>query len=143
MTIPDDATIRQLDGPALTRLALALALAPTGFITCGHDIFLQTDLPGISRQSWRPHTNVTQARALFFDTMGARWKYCVGYYPGEPPGLVRLCDGPHTFDEPFCRETCPFCREPCHCHQSEAMALLRCACRARAAQRREEAVTHD
>lgn len=139
MTIPKDTAIRQLDGPALTRLALALALAPEGFFTCGNNILSQTALPGISRHAWRPHTNVMQARALFFDTMGARWKWCVGYSPGEPPGLVRIWDGTHTFDEPFCRETCLFCREPCHCHQSEAMALLRCACLARAAQRREEA----
>ena len=123
MTIPDDNTIRQLDGPALTRLAYDLGLAPAGAT-------LWNEQPYAHRDFWEPHKDVSQARALFFGISGL-WKL---YSQGTrgTAGEVHLKDEYGTelagvswglgSDEP-----------------SEALALLRCACRARAAQLREEA----
>lgn len=133
MTLPDDTAIRQMDGPALTRLALALALAPTGFMTCGHERFSQTALPGLSRRAWRPHTNVTQARTLFFDISGLCKLYSQGTSGNS--GEVHLKD---TLGHELSGVSWGLTGDEI----SEAMALTRCACLARAAQLREEAASH-
>ena len=116
MTFPTDDAIRAMDGPALTRLAVTLGLAPAGSLR------------------WEPHTDVQQARALFFDRLGEHG-WCVRleqwgakgncsaiWYgvPGRAYPLTLLTSYGHPTAE------------------TQALALLRCACLAERERQHEE-----
>ena len=116
MTLPTDDTIRAMDGPALTRLAAHLGLAPEGFAR------------------WEPHAEVQQARALFFDRLGKLgWQVrleqwggkgsCSAIWygmPGRAYPLTLLTSYGHPTAE------------------TQALALLRCACLAERLRQHEE-----
>ncbi len=156
--LPTDDQIRGMDGPALTRLAYELGLAPTQprryfwedkWLAQGLDrpCFYGYHEDGerfINRfDPWCPDTNVQQAREVFFDRL-ATHNLVTNHYAGNGWGRAYAKQSARS---DFKRER-PYIVEilwglgeagipP---EDSEALALLRCACCAVAAQQRE--VTH-
>ena len=123
MTLPDNAAIRAMSGPALTHLALDLDLQPD-------------DYECIRRHTaggWHPNRNLTQAREIFLDrlrSLGMITTYTAGhcrihfavYTRGE---AKRFEDNISTSAGRF--DTTVL-----------AVALLRCACLAAASVQRKE-----
>lgn len=135
-TIHTEEAIRAMDGPALTRLAYALGLAPD-------DVQYVDDKKSgwwrgetyqgvfIPLQRWHPHDDLAQAREVFLDklrqfglTTHVDWEP----FSGGPPGTIEVQMGKwdsQVFSESYSEAS------------DEALAMLRCACLARAAQLRD------
>lgn len=146
-TLPTEQEIRAMDGPALTRLAYMLGLAPEW--VHWNDAW-EGDVPGpcgIDRwgiispytMSWHPHDDLTQAREVFLDKMmefsfvttyekfSANYGFCHAKWRPKRLGnyrdRIRIAWHPENGGLGL--------------QISEAYALLLCACLARAAQMRE------
>lgn len=128
--IPEEATIRALDGDALARLAILLGLAPDGtkYMEVAHGYYTDTTTPTRQWVRWEPHTDIAQADAVLRKLRQYGWMLRVfsiahwGRVEAEDDGHVKHLAEWDTDNQ----------RED----TSEAMALLRCACLARAAQLR-------
>lgn len=136
-TIPTEQAIRDMDGPALTRLAYMLGLAPEW--VHWEDAW-EGDVPGpcgIDRwgiispytMPWHPHDNLDQAAAVLRLLRWRGWQTVV--YGGCESGLVEIHDETgqvwreHWGDD--------YAATPDALQTQECEAFLRCACLARAA----------
>ena len=152
MTIPTAQEIRAMDGEALTRLAYTLGLAP-------NDVqYVDDRKPGWWRgetyqglfmplKRWHPHDDLFQAREVFLERLPALG-FVVNWYAVENFGRIsaKLCVTCYSAE--VSRASAQECLwgigEPGNpAEPSPAMAALRCACLARAAQLREEAQNHE
>lgn len=150
-TIPTEEAIRAMDGPALTRLAYALGLAPEWV---HWDDAWEGDVPGpcgIDRwgiispytMPWHPHDDLTQAREVFLDKLPplgctAIW-YAVENF-GSASAKLSVTRYNAAARQASMRECLWGIGEPGNpAESSAAMAALRCACLVRAYQMQEEA----
>lgn len=135
--IPDDAIIRQLDGPALRELAWEFGLAETfehGH-RMGNTFFVYRDG---KCYPWKPHANLAQAREVFFDYLPCDGWQCTYNSATQIGQMTALYD---VGQSDLLRIPCHYSRVPGAENDTEAMALLRCACLAMAHIKREES-TH-
>jgi hypothetical protein len=126
--LPDDATLRTLDGPALARLALSLELAPPGTINTPEGLLAPDETePGASlgeNEPWQPWRWEEQAMAVVRVLQEAgvptrdAWTGCMGAV------AITVGRGAGVFES--------------YTHESRPVALLRCAVRAQASRVRAE-----
>ncbi len=118
--------ILAMDGPALTRVAWELRLAPEG-------IALWFDMPYnfAARLLWEPHLDVDQANQVFRQLRARGW-YCETSW--SPRGATTQVNVWHP---PSVLQSHIVCRYGQEGQDSEALALLRCACLAVASQQQE------
>lgn len=148
MTIPVDAEIRAMEGPALTRLAYELGLAPEAYneesklhgpcmtVVCEYDCCNW-------REYWQPHNDIEQARQVFLDALPALG-VVVTWYAAELFGRVSAKLSVTRYSIRVSSASIEECLrgigEPGNpAEASAAMAVLRCACLVRAYQLRMEA----
>ncbi len=136
--IPTDDQIHAMDGTALTTLAFALGLAPRGVAPSAADPCYYYDARGFP---WVPALDIVQARAVFFDRLealdfdvvrGRRMASRDEQALGRRVGMAKV-DSPSGWTVAM-----EFWGLRSDANTSEALALLRAACRAIVAQRREE-----
>lgn len=124
--------IRALDGPALTRLAWELGLAPAGASVAGGLVWFSSE--AWETHTWTPHANLAQADAVFRQLRALGWDTFQGYdaqhqWAWVTAWKVRLLA---TIEEKW--------QEPNA--GAESLALLRCAVQAVASEA-EENKPHD
>lgn len=139
LTIPTEATIRTMDGRALCRLAFHLGLAPSEARYPEGCVYVYVPHADDER-AWRPHKRLDDADAALRTLRQHGWRTRVqGGAFGDVTATRHIPEPPATNWETQTWEV-PWGRHAQN-EPTEAMALLRCACLARAAQQRE-AVTH-
>ncbi len=130
MTSTDD-QIRTMTATELTTLAFTLGLAPKGVAPSAADPHYYYDARGFP---WVPALDVTQARAVFFDWLG-ELGFGVYYRAYKAAFVLQAFPPGHEDDVAL------FTRILCEggTRTGLALAMLRAACRAVAARKREEA----
>ena len=123
-----------MDGPALTRLAWELGLAPKEVGTIGHKVLAYLTALTVPQIAWQPHMDLTQADAVFRQVRQRGWTTSVafGYGGFAQSGMVHATkaglDRVPTEREDF------LCPGHVGGEETEALALLRCACLAAASE---------
>lgn len=139
MTIPEEATIRAMDGKTLTGLAWAIGLAPTRVEPlpgqeASFGLFLYDSPRRLNYtllELWQPHADLAQADAVFRQLRALGWDTHVQYFVEEGRGKVWALQ--QTGESSGHGSVVPWQRET-----GEAEALLRCACLALASERQKE-----
>lgn len=144
--VPSEDEILAMEGPVLTRLAFDLGLAIEDTAVLGDEVWRYDDDNPYGRAllyTWEPYRNITQAREVFFDRLENRG-FITNRYAGSGFGRAYAKESARIGwkrGRPYMVETLWGMGEPGNpAEVTEALALLRCACLAVAAQQRQEDV---